>query len=743
MIQKKKYVLPVLLLLLLQAAVPPSARAVSMRTGGQGIELICRYENFSSMPYQDAGGWYIGYGTQIRENAYPNGISEEEAVRLLRSDLADIERDLNAFFTEYKLSPTQAQFDALADFAYELGTSWLSGSSQLRKIVSGDIEASRRETVRAFGVWSHSGGVVLPALAERRLEEAALYLDGSTENREQYAYIAVNTDKDVVYSTDFAVYERGGEYDAFPLMFRLGCTLAGVRTEDGTLLRLGDTVPGNRSGTAVWEENSYNGTAYQDVTEADWFYHYVMELSEKGVISGRGKDLYAPNEPVKTGEALKLLLLAAGHEEQSASETHWAGGYAAYALERGFLPAYLLSDLEKPISRLDVAQLAAKALGFGQSFSDSPFEDTDDGFVTAMAGIGVLTGNTEGGKKLFHPERALTRAEVSGIVWRLRNLAALGTKQTFVYASRTMEAAQGVPFNSYRKTSFSGNGVSKSYAEAGVRVLRGIDVSRHQESIDWTAVRNDGIEFAILRVGGRYQNNGDIFDDACFEEYYAGASAAGLRLGVYFYSQAVNTAEALEEADYVLNKLSDKPIDGPIVFDWETAGSGNPRARSNNVPVSVVCDCAAAFCERVKAAGYAAMVYMNTYDGYIKYDLSRLAGYDVWYAGQYNGAYPRFLYDFQLWQYTDSGSVNGIKGKVDMDLWFIRSDALESVTETTAEPAAPSESEIPAESAAPSEAEASAKSASPTEIETSAESAAPSESESETSPDAANAPPGS
>ena len=122
----------------------------------------------------------------------------------------------------------------------------------------------------------------------------------------------------------------------------------------------------------------------------------------------------------------------------------------------------------------------------------------------------------------------------------------------------------------------------------------------------------------------------------------------------------------------MLKMIADKEIDGPVVFDWETAGSDNPNARSNNVPVSVVCDCAVAFCEQVKAAGYPTMVYMNTYDGYIKYDLSRLADYEVWYAGQYNGDYPRFVYDFSIWQYTSSGKVNGIEGNADMDLWFFR-----------------------------------------------------------------------
>ena len=659
--------------LIAQAACPAPARAYTgMTAGGACLDLIERYEGFSRDMYYENGHWYVGYGSQVAEGAYPNGVTEDEAEALLRAELVRTEAALNSFFARNGLTPTQGQFDALVDFTYTLGTSWLSGTSALVKIVRGDTEASRRETARAFGVWSHAGGMVLPGLAQRRLEEAALYLDGDASRSDEFCYLAVTREDGVQYATDFAVYERGGTYDAFPVMFRLGYTLSGMRTAGGDTLRLGDRVTRNRAANAVWTKNNYVRRSYTDVLGAHWFYDYVMELSEDGVIDGRGDGTYAPNLPTATGEALKLILLAAGHPEQPATGAHWASGYADFVRARGWLPERLLADLDQPITRLDVAHLIADAIGFGQSFGESPFADVDDGFVTALANVGVLNGMTAHGEQLYCPDDSLTRAEASTIVWRLRNTVALGTTQTVTYGSRTLDVAAGVPLNHYDKSGFSGSGGTMTYTGPGVTVLRGIDVSRHQGKIDWNAVKADGVDFAILRVGGRYQNSGNIYDDVYFEEYYSGARAAGLKLGVYFYSQAVSTAEAVEEIEYTLSKLKGKQIDGPIVFDWETAGSDNPDARSNDVPVSVVCDCAVAFCERVKAAGYAPMVYMNTYDGYVKYDLSRLAGYDVWYAGQYNGDYPRFIYDFAMWQYTDRGSVNGIGGRTDMDLWFFR-----------------------------------------------------------------------
>ncbi len=657
--------------LLLPSAFTLPARAYDdMKAGDLAIELIQRYEGFSSKMYYEGGHWYVGYGSQVKEGAYPNGVTEEEAVELVRAELARVESALNAFFARNELSPTQAQFDALVDFTYTLGSSWLNGNSDLLKIVSGKKEATRLETTLAFGVWCHAGGVALPGLANRRLEEAALYLDGNADAAGNFAYLIIKREEDVVRSTDFAVYEVGGVYEAFPTMFRLGYSLNGLVCSDGSAINIGDTVEGSRSTSAVWVKNTYS-ESFADVSADKWFYDYVMELNEGGVIGGRGDGSFDPDASVTVGEALKLILLAAGQEEQAAEEgAHWASGYASLAQEGGYLPDALLDDLNQPIRRVEVAQLAAKAIGFGQSFSDSPFADVDDGYVTALAELGVLTGMTAHGESVFYPNESLTRAEISTIVWRLRNARALGKTQTVSYASRELDVFADVPFNSYRKSGFSGSGKDMTYSEPGVTVLRGVDVSRFQGAIDWDALKAQGVDFAILRVGGRGQTVGEIYDDRMFEEYYAGANAAGLRLGVYFYSQAISVGEALEEADYVLDKLRGKRIDGPVVFDWETAGASG--ARTNDIPASLITDCAIAYCERVKSAGYSPMIYLMRYDGYMRYDLPRLLDYDWWYAGEYDGESPKFFYDFQMWQYTSSALLDGVEGKADMDLWFLR-----------------------------------------------------------------------
>ena len=586
----------------------------------------------------------------------------------MREKLKSAESALNSFFSKNALSPTQAQFDALADFTYMHGSGWLSGNSALLRLVRGEADMSRREAARAFGVWSHADGKVLAGLASRHLEETALYLDGDLSRRDEFCYFSLERRDGVIYSTDFAVYERGGVYDAFPTMFLLGYTLTGARDENGAVIHIGDTVTGSHLTTPVWKKNTYT-QSYGDVASGAWFYDYVMELSEGGVINGRGDGSFDPDATVTVGEALKLILLAAGKDEQAPDGTHWASGYASLARAGDYLDGETLDAIDEPIKRVDVARLAAKAIGFGQSFATSPFVDTKNGYAVALAGIGVLNGIMEQDESHFYPNKPLTRAELSAIVWRLRNQVALGAVQTVTYSSRYYDILPGVALCDYSPDGFSGSGASMAYSEGSATARRGVDVSSYQGEVDWEKVAASGIDFTILRAAYRGYSVGRIVADDTFEANCLGASEAGLTVGVYIFSQAINVSEALEEADYVLNAIKGKKIDGPVVFDWETIGKSG--ARTNDLPVSVVCDCAAAFCERVKAAGYQPMVYMNRYDAYRKYDLSRLTEYPVWYAGEYDGAYPRFIYDYRVWQYTSSGKVDGIKGNVDMDLWFL------------------------------------------------------------------------
>lgn len=206
------------------------------------------------------------------------------------------------------------------------------------------------------------------------------------------------------------------------------------------------------------------------------------------------------------------------------------------------------------------------------------------------------------------------------------------------------------------------------YTDNSVKYYTGIDVSTFQGDIDWDDVSNDGIDFAIIRIGLRgYGSKGSMHEDDTGRKNIEEALDAGLKVGVYFFSQAINTEEAIAEADFVLDIIKDYDIDYPVVFDWENEpGVG---MRTDNLSDAVLTDCAVAFCERVKAADYTPAVYFNLNFGYLRYDLSRIKDYVFWYA-QHEGEQPDFYYNYSIWQYSDCGRVDGIDGDVDMNISF-------------------------------------------------------------------------
>lgn len=211
------------------------------------------------------------------------------------------------------------------------------------------------------------------------------------------------------------------------------------------------------------------------------------------------------------------------------------------------------------------------------------------------------------------------------------------------------------------------NGFKNYYIDGEKQNLTGIDVSYHQGDIDWEAVRADGVDFAMLRVGYRGYETGKLNVDERFHEYAEGALDAGLDIGVYFYSQAVNAEEAKEEAEFVLEQIKDYEIMYPVAFDWEFAG--DESARTNDVSSETLNECAAVFCNRIARGGYIPMIYSVKRMALMKFDLSRLAGFDFWLA-EYREE-PEFPYEFSMWQYASDGRVNGIEGEVDMNMSFI------------------------------------------------------------------------
>ena len=195
----------------------------------------------------------------------------------------------------------------------------------------------------------------------------------------------------------------------------------------------------------------------------------------------------------------------------------------------------------------------------------------------------------------------------------------------------------------------------------------GVDLSKYQSKVDFAAIRDEGIDFCMLRVGSRGYETGAIQEDEKFQEFITGAEAVGMPVGLYFFSQAVTEAEAIEEANFVISKIGEHKITYPIAYDMEFIANDNSRIET--LTKAEKTDIALAFLTRIEEAGYTGMVYGNKEWLLKRVELHRFEDYDVWLTQEDN--IPDYPYVYSMWQYTKQGEVYGIDGYVDLNISFI------------------------------------------------------------------------
>lgn len=207
------------------------------------------------------------------------------------------------------------------------------------------------------------------------------------------------------------------------------------------------------------------------------------------------------------------------------------------------------------------------------------------------------------------------------------------------------------------------------FAASGENVKIGIDVSKWNETIDWEAVKSDGVEFAIIRCGYRGSQSGSLIIDPMFEQNIRGAIDADIPVGVYFFTQAVNEVEAVEEASMVINLIQQYDVDYPVFLDSESAG-GNGRADSLEAEKRTGIH--KAFLETISNAGYATGIYASANWLKERVDMTELSGYNTWLA-EY-AEVPSYDGYYHMWQYTSKGSIDGISTNVDLNLCYMNID---------------------------------------------------------------------
>ncbi|MBR5491049.1 MAG: glycoside hydrolase family 25 protein, partial [Oscillospiraceae bacterium] len=332
--------------------------------------------------------------------------------------------------------------------------------------------------------------------------------------------------------------------------------------------------------------------------------------------------------------------------------------------ESGYVAKGYVKSLNANITRMEMAKLLAAYLEIeGIKMEESPFADTSDSVVLALYEKGIIEGSIENGQRLFKGKDYIKRSEIC---------KELCLSMDYVAENFVIVAGNRAPINfnlemsSYDKSLFRTEGDRIYYDDSENIPRYGIDVSAYQGVIDWEKAKADGVEFAIIRLGYRGYTAGAIQDDPNFEANIKGAIEAGVEVGIYFFSQAINTAEAIEEANYVLAKIEGYDVSWPVVFDWEPLYYyGSRTAKYSGKTVS---DCAIAFMDTVMAAGYDTMMYYNKSLAYLHLDLERLESYDTWLA-QYAVSAPDYIYAFDMWQYG-TAEIDGIEGPVDVNIAF-------------------------------------------------------------------------
>ena len=231
------------------------------------------------------------------------------------------------------------------------------------------------------------------------------------------------------------------------------------------------------------------------------------------------------------------------------------------------------------------------------------------------------------------------------------------------------------PYLTKHTYDFSGlvlKGSVMEYYEDSRKISKaGIDISKEQGLIDFNKVKKAGIDFVMIKAGARGYGSGQLIADENFEKNLQGATQAGLETGVYFFSQAVTETEAVEEASLVLTSLKETKLIYPIVFDMESIKGDT--ARIDSLKKEDRTKIAKAFLETVKTAGYKTMIYGDKEWLLTKINLSTLSEYDIWLSQEAD--IPDYPYKFSIWQYSFNGTVDGISGKVDMNISFIDYEA--------------------------------------------------------------------
>ncbi len=446
-----------------------------------------------------------------------------------------------------------------------------------------------------------------------------------------------------------------------------------------------------------------------DIPFADTYGHPYEEEMQKlraaGVMLGDELGRALPDTPVTREEAMVLIARAFGfapadyklpdnHEAQDDPQAEtfvyadyetisdWARGYIIAMTDAGFLHGsdggnfFPLDSLTRAEAVTVLSNMITTYIDKPGEYNYRPFEGLADFVIIASDDVTIknydIGGNiilTEG---VDHETVLFKTCNHYGKIY---SYTAGGFVRYLKAASYIVPINPQLPVCSYDTDLFlkDEKGIMH-YLDDTRPHWFGVDVSSWQGDVNWQKLKEEGVYFAFIRVGYRGYESGKLNKDEYFEKNIKGALEAGIKVGVYFFSQALNAQEAYDEAVYLLDMIKGYNITFPVVFDWETINASS--ARTNGIETDALCQAANVFCSTVEEAGYIPMVYCNQSVSLLYYELSRIDNYDFWYA-EYKDK-PTFYYDFDIWQYGCTGNFEGVPhADLDVNISFVDYSAID------------------------------------------------------------------
>lgn len=438
---------------------------------------------------------------------------------------------------------------------------------------------------------------------------------------------------------------------------------------------------------------------YLDVPADAWYALAVTGCQENGLMDPIEEHAFFPSWMLTRGVVAEALYRLEGRPQTEGDlpftdvpESHVNADAIRWAVQAGVVSGYPDGTFRPgaPIRREETAVLLWSCQGKAEAEAET-YLDQDTISSWALPAVAwarsmkVMQGTDQ---NLFQPQEYTTRAQAASLLMgygtafyglALPEAPAVPPSQdTDVPPSQNTDVpppsittvpgvSQDIRPNEYVNELFVQDYRGYLSYMGGVS-YQGVDVSAHQEDIDWARVAAAGTDFAMIRAGFRGYTAGTINKDAYFERNIRGALANGLQVGVYFFSQAITPQEAQEEAYQLLEWIRGYDITYPVVFDWEVPSD---EARTAYVDGATATACARAFCQVVQNAGYIPMTYgspKKIYDG--KLMLDQLQDYPAFWLANYTAgrAPTTFLYHYDMWQYSSTGHVDGIQGDVDLNV---------------------------------------------------------------------------